>query len=212
MSRLAAELRSSRAQIAWLCVTPGPHISWMVESAVGAGLHVIAEKPWLCSPAQTNSLVELAKSKRILLGVHFEYCLLDEIQKWRAQFVDTTALRFHGRFQTSLPDRLHLPAIVNLGCHLLAIRRYAVPRSTVGDLSCSYCARDQRVVWMETADGATRPVDYTRNREPVIQRFLQRFEAGIAGAEFPFGFEFALSVAEDLVSYRDRQTAEFPGP
>jgi len=44
-SRLAEAMSASGAQIAWLCVLPGPHVSLMIDAALDAGLHVVAEKP-----------------------------------------------------------------------------------------------------------------------------------------------------------------------
>src|SRR5689334_23002281 len=46
VTRLAEAMKASRAQIAWLCVSPGPHVSLMVQAGLEAGLHVIVEKPW----------------------------------------------------------------------------------------------------------------------------------------------------------------------
>src|ERR1700685_979760 len=120
--RLTSSLRASGAQIAWLCVPPGPHVAFMMTAAIAARMHVIAEKPWLCSQGETEFLAGSAEKNRIKLGGDFEYCLLDEIEAWRERFQGPRGLRFGGRFVVSRPDRLGLPAVVNLGCHLLAIR------------------------------------------------------------------------------------------
>jgi predicted dehydrogenase len=200
--RLASSLAESRAQIVWLCVPPGPHVRCMMKAAICAGVHAIAEKPWLCSPGQTESLIAEAHGKGIRLGVHFEYCLLDEIEAWRERFPDSQGLRFGGRFAISRPDRLGVPAELNLGCHLLAIRRYAAPQSELIEISCAYNAPDERRVWIDS-----ETVDFTQNRQPVIQRFIQRFEAAIVGADFPFGIDFARRVTEDVLNYRAPQTA-----
>jgi len=55
-SRLAEAMSASGAQIAWLCVLPGPHVSLMIDAALDAGLHVVAEKPWQVSQRLTTSL------------------------------------------------------------------------------------------------------------------------------------------------------------
>lgn len=206
-ARLASALRGSGAQIAWLCVTPGPHVGWMMKAAIDAGVHAIVEKPWLISASETEELVRLAKRRGIVLGMHFEYCLLDEIEAWRERHQLGRGLRFGGSFAISRADRLGIPAVVNLGCHLLAIRRYAVPQSEIAELSCVYESDDERRVWVENDS-----VDFTDNRQPIIQRFIHRFEAAIDGAEFPFGIEFALRVAEDLLRYPAPQTAASQQP
>jgi predicted dehydrogenase len=190
--RLASSLAESGAQIAWLCVPPGPHIELMIRAAMEARTHVVIEKPWL----------GLTAAAGIIVGVHFEYCLLDEVESWRERFHGVQGLRFGGRFNVSRIDRLGIPPLVNLGCHLLAIRRYAAPQSQISEISCAYEAADERRVWIETDS-----IDFTHNRQPIIQRFIRKFEAATEGANFPFGLEFAAGVAEDLATYPDPQKA-----
>jgi predicted dehydrogenase len=202
VSRLADALDSSRVQIAWLCVPPGSHITWMLEAAIQARVHVIVEKPWKCSCAETKRLIAAA-SKRIAIGIDYEYCLLDEIQAWRAKFSGLRGLRFTGSFHTRQPDRLGIPALENLGSHLLAIRRYAVPLAYVGDLSCAYSSRDERRAFV-----GREILDFTLNSQPVLQRFVAQFERADPGVAFDFGLEFALAVAQDVANYCGRQTAE----
>lgn len=84
--RLAEKLSASGAQIAWLCVLPGPHVAAMAGAGLDAGLHVVVEKPWLCSGPVTRSLAERARGAKRVVAIHYEYCLLDEVQKWRTQF------------------------------------------------------------------------------------------------------------------------------
>ena len=183
-------MRASGAQAAWLCVTPGPHVAPMVKAGIEAGVHVVAEKPWMCSKDETESLARAARAHGIRLGVHFEYCLLDAVESWRERYQDMRGLRFGGRFTVSRADRLGVPAMENLGSHLAAIHRYAVPHAEITELVCAYDAANERRVWIEEES-----IDFLENREPLIQRFVRRFEDS---AEFPFGIEFAARVAEDL--------------
>lgn len=204
-AELTEALRASGAQVAWLCVTPGSHAGAMMRAAINAGMHAVAEKPWLCLRDETESLAALAEKKQLRLGVHFQYCLLDEVRAWRERFYDARGLRFGGRFTVSRGDRLGIPALENLGSHLAAIRRYAAPESQISELLCSYEAADERRVWIESES-----VDFAENRQPIIQRFIRGFEAAIEGAEFPFDLAFASAVAEDLAKWRVRQTTESP--
>ena len=110
-SRLADVLRASDAQIAWLCVLPGPHVPLMIDAALDAGLHVVTEKPWQASQGVTTALVAKAKSLRRLIAVHFEYCLLEEVERWRRDFHPGTGLRFGGRFFLSRPDHTGMSAM-----------------------------------------------------------------------------------------------------
>src|ERR1700733_9123246 len=85
-SRLAQTFSDSSAQIAWLCVPPGEHVPTLIRAAFAAGLHVIVEKPWIYSREETTKLQDAASKARLQSAVHFEYCLLSEIENWRRRY------------------------------------------------------------------------------------------------------------------------------
>lgn len=201
-SRLAEAMSASGAQIAWLCVLPGLHVPLMIEAALEAGLHVVVEKPWQSSRRMTESLVARAKSLRRLIAVHFEYCLLEEVERWRRDFNPGAGLRFGGRFFLSRPDHTGMLAMDNLGSHLLAIRAYAAPMSALQEVRCGYEQPDERCVWLERRNTRVAFIDLLANKEPIIQRFITKVEASLDGADFPFGLEFALRVANDTAALR----------
>jgi hypothetical protein len=201
-SRLAEAMTASNAQIAWLCVLPGHHFPIMIEAALDAGLHVVVEKPWQGSPRVTSALVARAKSLRRLVAIHFEYCLLEEVERWRRDFHPGTGLRFGGHFLLSRPDHTGMSAMDNLGSHLLAIRAYAVPQSSVQEIRCGYEQPDERCVWLEKRNTRAAFIDLLANKEPIIQRFIAKVEASLEGAEFSLDLEFAMRVAHDAGTIR----------
>jgi hypothetical protein len=200
--RLATDLRATQAQIAWLCVLPGPHVAIMIDAALDAGLHVLAEKPWLADPQITDALAARAKALRRILAVHYEYCFLDEVQRWRKQFGSESGLSFSGHFFLSRPNHTGMTALDNLGTHLLAIRSYAVPLSTVQEIRCGYEQGDERRVWLDRAGERIASIDLLESKEPIIQRFLAQFEASLDGAHFPIDLQFAQHVADEIDALR----------
>lgn len=201
-SRLTESLSASGAQIAWLCVSPGPHIPLMMGAAMDAGLHVVAEKPWQCSRAVSEMLLAQAKEAHRLAAIHYEYCLLDEVERWRQVFYPGTGLRFGGHYSLNRPDNSGISALENLGSHLLSIRVYAVPKSSVSEIHCCYERTDERYVWLEKDGTAMSSINLLKNREPIIQRFILRFERALDEGGFPFGLDFALRVAEEVAALR----------
>lgn len=201
-SRLAEAMRASNARIAWLCVLPGPHVPLMIEAALDAGLHVVVEKPWQAAQRITEALIARAKSLHRLIAVHFEYCLLEEVEKWRRDFHRGAGLRFGGRFFLSRPNHMGISAMENLGSHLLAIRAYAAPHSAVQEIRCGYEQPDERSVWLEKNDTRVTFINLLANKEPIIQRFMAKVEASLEGADFPLDLEFALGVAKDAEALR----------
>jgi predicted dehydrogenase len=201
-SVLSEGMTASGARIAWLCVPPGPHVPLMIEAALDAGLHLVVEKPWKVSQRVTATLAARAKSLHRLIAVHFEYCLLEEVERWRRDFHPGTGLRFGGHFFLSRPDHTGMPAMDNLGSHLLAIRAYAVPKSVVQEIRCGYEQPDERCIWLEKRNTRVAFIDLLANKELIIQRFIAKVEASLDGGDFPLDLEFALHVANDAEALR----------
>jgi hypothetical protein len=201
-ARLASAMTATNAQIAWLCVLPGPHVPFLIDAALDANLHVVVEKPWQAPPLITTSLIARAKRLHRLIAVHFEYCLLEEVERWRRDFHPGSGLRFGGHFFLNRPDHTGMPATDNLGSHLLAIRAYAAPKSTVQEIRCGYEQPDERCVWLEKRNSRAAFLDLLANKEPIIQRFVSKVEASLDGADLPFDLEFAQRVANDTSSLR----------
>jgi hypothetical protein len=196
--RMTAALRDTGAQIAWLCVAPGEHVPRLIRAALAAGLHVLVEKPWVCSRQETAELQEIARRAGLRTAVHFEFCMLEELQRWREEFGDGQGLTFGGVFEVSASDRLQIPAIHNLGSHLMAIHEYAVPESAISKIDCHYEAADQRRVFLEGSEGRVGEIDFLGSAEPIIQRFLVLFEKSLGGGGFLFDFDFGWRVKEKL--------------
>jgi hypothetical protein len=205
-SRLAASIAGTNGQIAWLCIPPVPDVPLMIEAGILAGLNVVVEKPWLCSPGVTDSLVEMAQGNHVHLAVHHQYCLMERVESWRRDFHDASKLQFGGRFNISRPNRLGIPALDNLGSHLLAIREYAIPNSNLSEIKCGYGLPDERRIWIEASEGMVESIDLLANSEPLIQRFIARFEdAVLEGPEFPLDLPFALRVAGAVAALKKRR-------
>jgi hypothetical protein len=172
----------------------------MAQAALEADLHVIVEKPWYGSSEDTRRLQALARKNQRLLAVDFQYLTLEEVENWRKCFYPGAKLRFGGHFFVSRSDRSGIPAIDNLGSHLMAIREYAVPSSTISELQCSYERPDERRVWIEREGQRLSTIELST--QIAIQRFIEKVEAALNGAAFPFDLDFALRVARQIDAYK----------
>jgi hypothetical protein len=198
-ARMVDTFAKSGASVAWLCVAPGPHVSPLVRAALSAGMHVLAEKPWPCSEDETAALTALARRAGRAVGVHFEYCLLDDVQRWRDRLNGGDGLEFGGRFVTPAADRMGISAVDNLGCHLRAIRQYAVPHASIAEITCGYERPAERLVWVWAPGRPRQEIDFLHQSQPIIQRFVALFEEHLGSPqraeEFPFDMTFALRTA-----------------
>lgn len=197
-SRLAQTFSDSSAQIAWFCVPPGAHVPMLIRAAFAAGLHVIVEKPWIYSPKETTLLQDAATKAGVQGGVHFEYCLLSEIENWRRQYAQQHGLAFGGTFNVHAADRLEISAMQNLGTHLVAMREYAIPHSHLSNIYCGYELPDERRVWLDSGKERVANIDFQGSKEPIVQRFVARFENSLNAKPFSFDFAFAQRVNENL--------------
>ena len=205
-ARLTELFSTSSAQIAWLCVPTGPHVAPLCAAALATGLHLIVEKPWLCSPEETAELSALAQSKNLVTGVHFEYCMLSEIERWRREYQHSEIMEFSGIFTLHRGDHLSLPPMQNLGSHLLSIRKYAVPHAKVAAIQCDYQSTDARSVWLDAPGRRVATIDFLGSKEPIVQRYVSRFEASLNGSPFPFDFKFARCVSDEIAALNDVAT------
>jgi len=207
VERLRTTLKASGAQIAWLSVAPGHHVSLMIRAAIEARLHVVVEKPWYGSSEETQNLQSLAHETGSVIAIHFEYLVLNEVEEWRANFHPGSGCRFGGRFFLSRSDDSGIPAIDNLGSHLFAIREFTVPSSDVSEILCGYELPDERLVSIDKGNQRLGSINLFTHGQPIIQRFMQKVEAALDGAAFPFDLEFARRVAVELEAYKRRGPA-----
>jgi hypothetical protein len=198
ISRMAEQFRKSAAQIAWLCVPPGPHVPLLLHAALDAGLHIIVEKPWVYSAEDTSALQQLAERKGRSIAVHFEYCFLSQVESWRQRYENEADLQFGGIFTVSASDRPGTTAMQNLGSHLLAMHAFAVPRSGISEIRCAYDTPNERLVWLDSAERRIDAIDFFNSKEPIIQRFLAQFELSMDRTAFRLDLNFARRVKEDL--------------
>lgn len=209
--RLSQELTRSAAQIAWLCVPPGPHVSVMIDAALEAHVHAIVEKPWLGSKDEAERLSSVAKEKHVQIGFDYEYCLLHEIERWRRELGGGIDMLFTGCFSVSRPNRLGIDALENLGSHLAAIHAYAVPMAKVIELRCAYDTENRREVRLERDGQTVASLNFQEAQEPLIPKFIDRFESRIARRDFLLDLDFAVRVSETLAGYkRSRQISSSP--
>jgi hypothetical protein len=130
--------------------------------------------------------------------VHFEYCFLSEVERWRREYARRADLRFSGIFTTSASDYMGVAAMQNLGSHLFSICTFAVPDATVEEILCEYESANQRTVWLESGTQSIASIDLLAHQEPIIQRFLVGFESSLDGEAFPIDLGFAERVKEKL--------------
>lgn len=167
-------------------------------------MHVVVEKPWFCSAEETQRLQALGKSRNAVLAIHYEYCLLEQVEVWRREWNHAAGLSFAGRMKVNRPNHTGIPALDNLGSHLFSIHEYCVADSAIAEIDCGYEQPDERRVWLTKQGSQIAEIDLLANKEPIIQRFIARAEAAIGGTEFPLDLSFALKVAKRTALWRQQ--------
>jgi hypothetical protein len=180
-------------------------VPFLMRAALDANLNVIVEKPWTYSAETTAELDGIAAHKNLKIGVDFEYCLVSEVEDWRTKFSDGPDLEFSGVLNVHAKDHLSLSPLLNLGSHLVAVQTYAAPQSKLSSIQCAYEAADQRVVRLHRGNRQIAEIDFWQSKEPIIQRFVQRFEASLKeSGRFPFDLQFAMEVGNRLRTLEEK--------
>lgn len=204
LERIANAIQRTGAGIAWICTTPGLHVTQMIEAALEARAHVVVEKPWYGSEEESRRLQTLACSRGRIIAVHFEYLVLKEVEECKSVLYPGEGCSFGGRFFLSRPDHTGIAAIDNLGCHLFSIREYVAPASTVSGMVCGYQQPDERLAWFNRGALRVATFDLLRHNQRIIQVFMKKVEAALDAAAFPFDLNFASRVAGGLEKFKKR--------
>lgn len=207
LERIASAIRRTGAGIAWICTAPGLHVTQMIEAALEAKAHVVVEKPWYGSEEESRRLQTLARSRRRIIAVHFEYLALQEVEECKSLLYPGDGCSFGGRYFLSRADHTGIPAIDNLGCHLFSIRQYVAPASTVSGMVCGYQQPDERLAWFDRGAERVATFDLLRHNQRIIQVFMKKVEAALDSAAFPFDLTFASRVAGELEEFKKRGSA-----
>lgn len=192
---------SCNQDVVWLAVPPNDQVllaSLLLENKY----HVIVEKPWMASSQESSDIMATAQSSNRQISVHYQYCLLDELTKTRIEYNSCAEdVIFSGVFTIARPNRLKIPALANLGSHLLAIRQYHFPGTTLGNIQSAYESESQRMCCLQDNSRSLK-VNFLGNREPLVQRFIHEFEASIHN-DRPnrFGLEFAMLITKDIMAF-----------
>ena len=54
------------------------------------------------------------------------------------------------------------------------------------------------MVWLDSGKQRVANIEFLGSKEPIVQRFVSRFETSLSGKPFPFDFDFAQRVNENL--------------
>jgi len=185
--------------IVWIA-TPPVDQEIFVDSVLSFDKHVIVEKPWLCDRDRTRRLIEISKERKKNIAVHYQYCYLSQI----AEVVDEIKSRscnvvsFEGEFCIDREDRLSIPSRLNLGVHLLAVKNMYFEDAITERLLTGYGMENKRNIVL-TTEQSRYEIDFLRNREPIIQRFVEHFERCVTEErEFPLDLKLSMKKLDDL--------------
>lgn len=188
-----------QVDVLWIAVPPVAQEA-VVEASLATRCHLVVEKPWLASAALTASIGANLRNENRHVAVHFEYCYLSELAPLAASPDFQGTADFLGAFETAKANRLKIPALQNLGIHIAAIRRRWFSSARLVNVEAAYGTRERRLIELASR-GMKTGVDFTNQRQPVIQRFIEDFESHIrTGTRFPLDLEFARASLSDLES------------
>jgi hypothetical protein len=175
--RLISEIYSAYPEldVIWLAVPPGCQ-ALLVDCALDHGFNVIVEKPWVVESDIAGGLVRKAAALGLMVAINYQYCYLKKIVELsgivRAD-IDGHWI-FSGEFTVEGRNRLGLDAEVNLAEHLRAIHYVHFRGADYLNVRSGYEGAGRRIIELES-EFSKYFVDFTNNREPIIQYFVEDF-------------------------------------
>lgn len=192
----------NNVDIFWLAVPPGDQYT-LCKSILGFNKHIIVEKPWMENTEKTKELLAYSSKINKQIGVHFQYCYLDCIEKILKNN-DKFSI-FNGAFCVSKENRLSIPAIYNLGSHLFSIKELYFPHLNVGKIETGYNKPDARYFELKGSD-KEYVLDFFKINEPLIQRFVKDFEKKIDSEEnIDLNLDLCLRINQAIRDYSESQ-------
>lgn len=194
-------LCQSDAEMAWIATPPGHHTAPLLRACIRAGLDVVVEKPWLEDAETSSTMIAMANESGVRVAVHHQYLFLDSLKSYRERYCEDERIEFSGSFVVNRPDNSMIPPMINLGCHLHSIRHYVCPNGVVAGIHVGYDGEDARWVRLKKADKVLVDIDFTHNREPIIQRFIDAYCHWIEqGGWFPASLSEAAAIVPYLIN------------
>jgi hypothetical protein len=202
--RLKKLLQSSGindVDVVWISIPAKDH-KVVIESVLSYKKHIVVEKPWLLSSDEIYYLSDLARASGKRIGVHYQYCYLNKLPLISRVVRDLKDVSFQGEFCISRFNRLKVPAINNLGVHLLAIKNVHFPYSHIKKIHSKYKTEDLRNVSISHPDYFSK-INFLKNDEPLIERFIFDFENSIIkNKSFSLDLMVMLKINKDIVDLR----------
>lgn len=201
--RLERWIANHHADIAWICIPPVPQLTVVAQAALHAGMHVVLEKPWPFDDSTTAAVVEAAAANNRRVAVHFQYCYLDGLQVLAQRAETENCCKLNGTFTLSRSNRLGISASINLGSHLVAIHALHFPQIAFERISVGYGMKDARTISLSglPAGAQNNQIDFTNNREPLVQRFVGACESAFfEGSAVALDLAFARRVNDTTLA------------
>jgi hypothetical protein len=204
-ARLKKLLQSSGihdVDIVWIAIPAKDH-KVVIESVLSHKKHIVVEKPWLLSADEIYYLSGLARDSGKRIGVHYQYCYLNKLPLIAKVVRNLKGVSFQGEFCISRFNRLKIPAINNLGVHLLAIKNVHFPNSHIKKIHSKYEAEDLRNVSISHPNYFSK-INFLKNDEHLIERFISDFENSIIKNKiFPLDLMVMLRINKDIENLKE---------
>ena len=182
--------------ILWLSIPPQGQFTLLCEG-MRSCRHIIIEKPLLLNKEQISEIRTMAFERSVTVGVHYQYCFLDAIYELKNLIKsEVSKFEFSGVFRVANSNRLGISPEFNLGIHLVAIKMLHFPNAKLGKIESAYDSTNRRYFSL-ACDKKKYSLDFTENREPLVQRFVAEYIKCFSSSEnFQLDIDFSANVVD----------------
>ena len=187
-------ISESKADIIWLAIPPFDYLS-ISNIMVKFKKNVIFEKPWIFSKEDTLKISSNFNKNNLKNAVNFEYVYLYKLNDLHKNEIDYISYNFH----TLKKNKYNISSKLELGSHLAAIHLDKFSKVSNFDFFTSYGIENKRMLELKLKNGSYNILDFTLNRELIIQKFISDFEKNLLKVDsFKYDINFGCKVYEML--------------
>ena len=190
---------SKNVDIVWIAV-PSNEKFYLVNECIKNDLNIILEKPWLYSLVKSKKIIKLQETKKLQIGVHYEYLYLKKLISLRKKnFFNKKEICFNGIFNVNSKKHPEISPLYELGSHLMSIKLLYFNKTRIKKFECSYNKSVLREVKLINDKKERLSVNFTNNKELIIQKYIDDYEKKLLNKEkYNINLKFACNVYKNI--------------
>ncbi|QDC99135.1 hypothetical protein FIT70_04310 [Candidatus Methylopumilus universalis] len=173
--RMEDKFSKTSANVIWLCTPPSDIRDVLIIAAIKNNKKIIVEKPWVTNKIRSHHITKLCKENKINIFLTLQYLFIKKFSQVNLNRFNKKKYYFEGTFNTK-KENPRIDAKLNLGFHLISIHQNFFKNTKIRKINTSYNSINQRSIKIYSKNELIFECDFTKNKEPILERYILHFE------------------------------------